>query len=349
MFCKKCGNELAKEQKFCNRCGTPATMRCRTCGAENIAGVPSCVVCGNRFDAAQTPSAPPRVRRPESHPAPQPPIAKPSARPHPVAPKQTKAPAASALPVELVNGRFRSVWLLLCIVFLAAALVLSLYSTMAASGELLDGAAAYVRQIDREMASQIDGLLQRYNSAMLAMALVGKLPAVLLLVGLCICYAAALVRPQEDIPTAGLSIVRVLALVMGALYALWGVLMLFGSLAVVLASKVKLTNEISLLLGAGLLVATAAIALMVLYCLKASRTAQRLREYVEHDFSGMLPSYVPIMSCIACGVEVLFAVGAILLGGVTAALPGLFNAAYLLCLAVFLLSFRKAVGRLAMK
>lgn len=352
MFCKKCGNELANEQRFCSRCGTPATMRCRVCGAENIAGAPSCVGCGNRFDAPTTPAEPPRVPRPRSQPAPQPaapqpPVTKPSKQPRPAAPKPPWAPKPAVSPVGLVSGRFRSVWLLLCILFLSASLVLSLYSAATAADELWDGVASYVRQIDREMADQIDGLIRQYDTGSLAMAILGKLPAVLLLVSLCICCASALIRPQEDIPTAALSIVRVLALVMGALYALSGVLMLFGSLVVVLVSKVKLTNELALLLGAGLLITTAVIALAVVYCLKASRTALCLREYVRHDFSQVLPSFVPIMSYIVCGVKVVFAVAAILLGGVMTALPALLSAAYLFCLGIFLSSFKRAVSRLA--
>lgn len=336
MFCKKCGNELANNQKFCNRCGTAVTLRCRACGAENAVGTSVCTSCGQRM-AAPTPQPPRRPKPAVRGARPNPPRVP---RPQPPKPQKPVDPATA-----LVNGRFRSILLLACILLLAGALVLSIYGATGSLDALWDEAEPFVSQLDKDIAEQIDDLIRDYDIAMLASAIVSNLPSILMLVGLCICFAAALVHPQDPIPTAGLSIIRVLALVLEILYIVLGVALLLGSLAALILTNTQFTTQETILLGAVLVASTVAFALTALYYAKGRQTAQRIRGYVHHDFSAVLPTYVPIMSYIVCGVEIVFAVALwLLLDGFVTALPMLLNAAYLFCLGVYISNFRQSVS-----
>lgn len=191
--------------------------------------------------------------------------------------------------------------------------------------------------MDGQMAS-VYGMLSTVQAASAGGSLVGQIPSILMAVGIWMTFASAVDPSGGPIKTAGLTIIRVIQII---------VLVLVGVMCLMLLGLGGLSlSAVGLYSGAGsnagivlglFLVCVGVVVLVVLYSVKIIRTIDCFRHSIWMGTpQGSISAYVAVISILGG----LFSLTSVLTGNVFGVLAGVGNAVSGVGFGVFLFQYR---------
>lgn len=311
MFCPQCGSPNPDDSNFCEQCGASLRAVRRQPAAAAVPPVTA---------------APPRPAAPASYAAP--------AYAVPFSPVTAAVKKLASSPLYLAGAITYTCTILFTLAATAFGGAFSnpLYQLL----NLFAGSGGYGSALDSAM-DELNAGLMMLNGASLGWTIVGQLPAIAIAAGTWLMFAAARDRSGAPMSTAGLLILKIVAILQLVLTSLG--LLASEAFILFLTISLKAYDDSILTLGVVLMLAAAVlIGLAILYYAKLISTLDAMQKTIRtQQPSGKVSAYVAVLS-ILNGVFTAF--GIFTQGNNFLRLCSLCGAAAAICFGVYLFKYK---------
>ena len=308
-------------------------MLCPQCGKPVEDGAVTCPYCGAALqqNPRQEQSSPLYTRPPEAAPPPA---------------YSTAEPPV----IQLMRRMARSPYFLVPAIGYTCMLVFNVMATLqSTSTAALESylAPLYAYSTDVQMADLAD-TLSTVLTASAGGALVGQIPAILVAVGIWMMYATAVDTSGKPLQTAGLTIIRVIQIIVLVLVGIMMVLML-GLMGIALTTVGFGDNSevFTPLVAMMLFILVVVVVLVMLYGVQFIRTLDSIRKTIwTGTLQGNISAYVAVCSILGGIVMVLNILLGLLARAPFTALSGVSGAVSGICFGILLFRCRDEWQRL---